>query len=76
MTERTFSSLYSPSTGQISCVIMQAIYGGDRQPCGFFGAGDWNTSMPAEDSRMMSATEKQWREVAALPIAERIALFQ
>lgn len=75
MSERVFRSLYSPGTGQISCVIMQAVYQLDRQPCGFFGAGDWNTGLPAPDSRIMTATEREWRAVARMSRAERIAMF-
>jgi hypothetical protein len=73
--EQVYRSLYSPGTGQISCVIMQAAYRLDRAPCHFFGSGDWNTGMPAPDSRIMEATESQWRAVGRMSRAERIAMF-
>jgi hypothetical protein len=69
-------SLYEPATGMIPCVIIQAIYGGDRRPCGMFGPGDWNTSLPHESAIMMSAPLSQWREVAMMSREERIERLQ
>ena len=75
MSERSYSSLYSPSTGQISCVIMQAAYGLDRAPCHFFGSGDWNTGLPNDDSRIFTATESEWRKIGMMSRDERITMF-
>lgn len=47
-----------------ACVILQAIYGGDRSIVSrYFDGGTWLTA-PTPDMHMVSGTLSQWREFA------------
>jgi hypothetical protein len=77
MSEETITALYEPATGMIPCVIMQAMFGGDRRACGFFGPGDWNAEkLPGDDAVMVTAPVSQWKLVGLMSREERIEKLQ
>jgi len=63
-------ALYSPSKRQVGCVIVAAMFGGDRRVNSIVSAADWFTG-PTDDMVMMSATPAQWRQFAAMSPEER-----
>ena len=67
-------SLYSPTTGIIACVLLQAGLGGDRRPCHCFDAREWEVGFPDETFGWVSLTMDQWRKLGSLPRQERIAV--
>ena len=68
-------SLYSPTTGIIACVLLQAGLGGDRRPCHCFDARDWEVGFPDDTFGWVSLTMDQWRKLGSLPRQERIDLL-
>lgn len=77
MSEETITALYEPATGMIPCVIQQAMFGGDRRACHFFGAGDWIAErLPGDDTIMITAPASQWKVVGLMSREERIEKLQ
>lgn len=71
--ERSFRALYQPSTGMVGCVIIQAVFGGDREVCHLFSGKDWYTA-PVKDAVWIDAPMKDWEFVASLSREERLKL--
>lgn len=63
-------ALYSPERREVACVIIQAMYGGDRRACE--AVQDWRTDSPVgADYRMISAPLSQWRKIGMMPRDQR-----
>lgn len=71
----TIEAIYSPETGRIACVLLQAAWKADARIARLFPGEDWDTA-PKDTMRRMSATLDQWRQIAAMPRDKRIARFQ
>jgi hypothetical protein len=71
--ERPLRSLYSPEKGLIACVLLQAAFKGDREPCHFFGAGDWEVSFPDETFGWVELPREAWRRLGMMTREQRIA---
>lgn len=69
-------SLYSPEQGRIACVLLQAAYGGSREPCRWFGPGDWETGIPDKTFGWIDLTREEWRYLGMLSRAERIEAWR
>lgn len=65
-------ALYSPTTGMIGCVLIQAGTGGNTSVAHEFDTEDWLLS-PDTSLRMMEATREQWKFIAKLSREERVA---
>jgi hypothetical protein len=59
----------------IPCVILQAAYGGDREPCRMFDARDWNANFPHESTIRLTATESDWEKLARMSREVRVRHF-
>lgn len=74
--EPMFRSLYSPETGRIACVLLQAALKGDRQPCHYFGAGDWETGLPDKTFGWVELPRSVWKQIGLMERDERVAFYQ
>ena len=72
---KLIEAIYSPDTGRIACVLLQAVYGASQEVARIFSADDWDTA-PRDTMLRMSATKDQWKQIAAMPIAERVAKWK
>lgn len=68
------SAIYSPSTGRIACVLLQAAYGCDNRAAMLFDTKDWILA-PEDGLVMMTDTLENWREVATMSRPQRLALL-
>lgn len=68
-------ALFSPSLGQVGCVLIQAAFRGDRRACNIFDARDWFTA-PAPDMVWIAEPASAWEAVAAMPRADRIEMMR
>lgn len=64
--ERRFRFVVDLDKKKPACVLLQAVWGGDRNAmCRFFPAAEWLT-FPTPGMRMVEGTESEWRRVASL----------
>lgn len=64
--EPRLRSLYSPSLGQVGCVLLNAAFGiADRRVNRIFSARDWFVS-PVDDMFVIEAPLSEWEQVAAM----------
>ena len=68
-------SLYSPEKGMIACVLLQAAFQGDREPCHFFGAGDWEVGFPDASFGFVELSREAWQRLGMMTREERIAAY-
>lgn len=68
----TLEAIYSPETGRVACVLLQAAYKASQEVARIFPADDWDTA-PRDTMRRMSATREQWKQIAAMSRKERVA---
>lgn len=68
--DHVLQGLYSPSLGQVACVIIGAAFGCDKRITTIFHAEDWFVS-PVDDMMMIRAPMSQWKQIADMPRAER-----
>jgi len=61
MSKRVYKLAFDKKEMKPACVILQALYGGDREACFFFR--DWQIN-PSPDMVGLKATESQLRELA------------
>jgi hypothetical protein len=55
---------YDPRRRRIGCVLLQAVFGGDREVCFLFPPGTWLTT-PTKGMRMLGGTRQEWEALAA-----------
>jgi hypothetical protein len=75
MTDDTLEAIYSPETGRVACVLLQAAFGTSQKVSRMFPADDWDTA-PRDTMRRMSATAEQWKLIAAMPREARVARWK
>lgn len=61
-------ALYSPSQRNVACVIIQAMYDGDRRACHAFEG--WCVDIQ-DDFRMISAPLSQWQAIGRMKPEDR-----
>ena len=64
-------AIYSPTTGRIACVLIQAAAGTSTSVAQLFDTDDWDVS-PKDTMLRMSATRDQWKQLAAMTREERV----
>jgi len=68
----TIEAIYSPETGRVACVILQAAYGASQKVARMFHSEDWDTA-PRDTMRRMAATAEQWKQIASMRREDRVA---
>jgi hypothetical protein len=68
-------AIYSPKTGRVACVILQAAFGTSRAVASMFPSKDWDTA-PRDTMVRMSATMDQWKQLAAMTREERVSRWE
>ena len=63
MSERVFKFVFDKKAMKPACVLLQALYGGDREPCFFFT--EWQVN-PTPDMVGVQATESELRQLAKI----------
>lgn len=64
-------AIYSPTTGRVACVLIQAAARASQSVPVLFNTDDWDTA-PKDTMVRMSATLGQWRQLAAMTREERV----
>lgn len=67
----TIRAVYSPTTGQIGCVLLQAGANGDPAIAKLFDNADWLLA-PSPTLQHMEATFEQWQWLAGLTRDQRV----
>jgi hypothetical protein len=66
--ERKFTALFDVKSMRPACVLLQALYGGDRAVCMYFKG--WELA-PTSHMKMITGTENEWKRAAELSLKNK-----
>ncbi len=62
---KTLTAAIDTKTLKVGCVLLQAVYRGDREACYLFDTNRWATS-PTDDMILVTDTVGNWKKVAQM----------